>query len=132
MQHNSSRIGTLFHVESESLSKEDENPNGATVSSIKREDEINHKQTRAMEKNEHIEKKVVKMQNGESSSKSKAKPKKERGTPAIPRPHPINENIIITFHKGDEASRKALMEKFGPLGFREEALMNDDKGKSPP
>ena len=85
-----------------------------------------------MERTEHIEKEVVKMQNGESSSKSKAKPKKERGTAGVPRPHPMNENIIITFHKWDEASRKALMEKFGPLGFRKEALMNDGKGKSPP
>ena len=43
----------------------------------------------------------------------------------------MNENIIITFHKWDEASRKALMEKFGPLGIREEALMNDGTGRRP-
>ena len=120
-QHNSNRIRTPFQVES--LSKEEKTTHESITLLIKVEDGINQKQTRVMERTNRIEKKVEKMQKGGSSSKGKAKSKKERDTVWM------NENIVENFHKWSEAERKALMEKFRSLGIKEEALMNDGKGK---
>ena len=124
VQHNSRWTEILFQGEFRTLSKEEVNHNEAALPSIKEGNEINQKHTKTMERTENIEKKGVKMQNGGSSTKSKAKQKKERDAW-------MKENIIVTFHKWSEAERKTIMEKFGSLGIniKEESLMNDGKGK---
>ena len=75
-----------------------------------------------MERTEKIEKKGVKMQNGGSSTKSKAEQKEERDAW-------IKENIIVTYHNWSEDEKKKIIENFGSLGIKEESLMNDGKGK---
>jgi len=112
IQHNSRWSEILFQGEFRTLSKEEVNPNRAAILSIKGENEINQKHTKTMERTENIEKKGVKMQNGGSSTKSKAEQKEERDAW-------IKENIIVTYHKWSEDEKKKIIENFGSLGIKE-------------
>jgi len=62
MQHNSNRIGTLFQVESESLSKKEKNPHEAALSLIKGVEGVNPRQPKAMANTEQEIEKVAKLQ----------------------------------------------------------------------
>ena len=114
-QHNSSRNGTLIQVESKSFSQEEKTTHEAVSYLIKGRDGINQRHTTIKEKTVQIEEKGVKMQNG---GKSKAEQKKERDAW-------MKENIIITYHKWSDAEKKKIIENFGSLGIKEEALEND-------
>ena len=92
MQHNFRWSEILFQKEFKTLSKEEENLKEAASLSIKGKKEINQKHTKTKKQTEHIEKRSVKMENGGSTSKSKAELKEERDAW-------IKENIIVTYHK---------------------------------
>ena len=77
IQHNSRWSETLFQREFRTLSKEEVNSKRAAILSIKGENEINHNHTKTIRKTKHMENKGVKMQNGGSSTKSKAEKKKK-------------------------------------------------------
>jgi len=121
-QHNSSRNGTLIQVESKSFSQEEKTTHEAVSFLIKGRDGINQRHQTTKEKTVQIEKKSVKMENGGSTSKSKAELKEERDAW-------IKENIIVTYHKWSEEEEKKLKEKFGSLGIKEETHVNNDKEK---
>jgi len=122
MQSNLRWSELLFQKEFKILSKEEDKPKRAALASIKVEQEINQKHTKPKSQTEHIKKKIEKMENGGSTSKSKAELKKERDAW-------MKENIIITHHKWSEDEEKKLQEKFGSLGIKEEPRAEDDKEK---
>ena len=120
IQHNSRRNEILFQKEFQSLSKEEIKE---AASSIKEGHEIHQKHTKTKSQTEHIKKKIVKMENGGSTSKSKAELKKERDAW-------MKENIVITYHKWSEEEEKKFQEKFGSLKIKEETPVTNDKEKN--
>ena len=78
MQNNLRWSELLFQKEFKILSKEEDKPKRAALASIKVEQEINQKYTKPKSQTEHIKKKIEKMENGGSTSKSKDELKKER------------------------------------------------------
>ena len=69
-----------------------------------------------------MESKEAKMQNKETSRKSKAERKEEKDAW-------IKENIVVTFHKWSEEEERKLQEKFGSLGIKKETHTHEGKEK---
>ena len=63
------------------------------------------------------------MENGGSTSKSKAELKKERDAW-------MKENIVNTYHKWSEEEEKEFQEKFGSLKIKEETPVTNEKEKN--
>jgi len=119
MKYNSRRNALLFKEFKSLLKKEVKK---AAFASIKEELENHQKHTTTKSKTEHIKEKIVNMEKGGSTSKSKAELKKERD-------EWMKENIIITRHQWSEEEKKKIEEKFGSLKIKEGPRVEVDKEK---